>query len=192
MNSTIIRSFSAFTFFIALFAQPLLALTDADAVALKELTKQYVSWTYSGRPVEFRQRLDYQSFEKQRQILLKLADIQWGGIWGDYWRRREVNDLKALRALSPKDFWMRFHSVVKADIEGRNEAETSVAVHAITEARGDAYVIYQARYPALNRENEDRIEVLRAHLSEGEWRLLAFPNVTADLRRQLQAAQSKK
>jgi hypothetical protein len=186
------RRISVFIFFIALCAQPLVALTDADAVALKQLTKEYVSWTYSGRPVEFRQRLDYKSFEEQRQILLKLAEIQWGGIWGDYWRRHGVNDLNTLRALSPKDFWIRFHSVVKADSDGKKEAETSVAVHAITEARGDAYVIYQAAYPSLNREHEDRIEVLRAHLSEGEWRLVAFPNVTAALRRQLQTAQSKK
>lgn len=180
--------------FVVLHAQPVLGLTDADLAALKQLTEDYVSWSYSGRPIKFSERLDYKSFEPQKTILIKLAEIQWAGTWGDYWQRREVKDLKKLRSFSPKDFWVHFHSVVKQEAQGNHhDAETSVAIPAITEARDYAYVIYQAAYPlARTHENEDKLEVLRARFTAGEWRLVAFPNVTASLRRQLEAAESKK
>ena len=50
---------TALVFFssVALFTTPLFALTNADTTALKQLTKEYASWDYSGRPVKFRERL---------------------------------------------------------------------------------------------------------------------------------------
>jgi hypothetical protein len=47
-----------------LLAAPVQALTKADLAALHDLTSQYVSWDYSERPVEFRERLDYASYEE--------------------------------------------------------------------------------------------------------------------------------
>ena len=56
----------AFAVFLTLFAERAIALTDADVAQLKQLTKDYAAWDFSGRPVEFRERLDYESFEDQR------------------------------------------------------------------------------------------------------------------------------
>jgi hypothetical protein len=176
-------------------ASPVFALTDADAAALTQFSKDYVSWSYSGHPVEFRRRLDFKSFEEQRQILLKLAEIEWKGTWGDYWRRLGVNDTRTLREFTPAEFWARFNSVVKSKAKsqaGSPADAVSVDVHAITEARGLAYVIYQAGYSAKAPLRDGRLEVLRARFSDGEWRLIASPRVTADLRRQLETAEGKK
>ncbi len=189
------RVFLALIPSLLLFANAAFALTAADEAALRELTKQYGSWVYSGRPVEFCNRLDYDSYEEQRRILIKLAEIQWGGLWGDYWRRREVNDLKTLTAFSPKDFWGHFHGTVHplhTDRGSSGLARTSVEVHAITEARGLAYVIYQATHGNRASESDDDFLVLRARWSDGQWRLAAFPSVTAKLRRELGAAPVKK
>jgi hypothetical protein len=179
----------------ALFASPAFALTDADTAALKQLTKDYASWDYSGHPVGFRQRLDYKSFEEQRQILLKLAEIEWNGLWGDYWRRLGVNDIRTLRALAPKGFWVRFNSVFKprgGTPGSAGTGRTGVDIHAITEARGYAYVVYKVTHFGRDLPSDDNFEVLRARCSDGEWRLVALPRVTADLRRQLEAVQAKK
>ncbi|MEO6786536.1 MAG: hypothetical protein ABI318_10425 [Chthoniobacteraceae bacterium] len=183
--------------FLALLLFPCAAfpLTSADEAALRQLTKQYSSWTYSGRPIEFPNRLDYDSFEEQRRILIKLAELEWGGIWGDYWRRHDVNDLKTLRAFSPKEFWLHFHSSLRPLPAGRGTSSpgrTPVEVHAITEARGLAYVIYQVSHPPRAFDTDDDLRVLRARWSDGEWRLVAFPNITAKLRRELDAASVKK
>ena len=192
---TMKRAVFAFTAAVALFAHTAFALTNADQAALKQLTNEYASWDYSGRPVEFRQRLDYDSFEEQRRILLKLAEVQWSGFWGDYWRRRGVNELKALRAFSPRDFWLRYHSGLESGRGkhgGASVGRISVDVHAITEARGLAYVVYQFAHEGRDVASEDNFQVLRARWSDGEWRLVAFPRITATLRRQLEAAQAKK
>jgi hypothetical protein len=180
---------------LLLFPHAAFSLTSADEAALKKLTKDYASWAYSGRPVAFRNRLDYDSYEEQRRLLIKLAEIQWGGLWGDYWRRHGVKDLKTLSALSPKEFWLQFHSSFRpSETDGHNPSpgRTSVDVHAITEARGLAYVIYQASHMNRSSLGDDDFLVLRARWSDGEWRLVAFPNVTAKLRRELDAASAKK
>ncbi len=174
--------------FVALCASAAPALTSADQAALRQLTKEYASWDYSGRPVKFRERLDYESYEEQRRILIQLAERQGSGFWGDYWRRREVGDLKTLRAFSPRDFWLRYHSgldPLRSDPDSAGSGRISIDIHAITEARGLAYVIYQVRYPARLVPNEGAFQVLRARWNDGEWRLVAFPRVTAFLRRQL-------
>jgi len=171
------------------------SLTAADEAALRQLTKEYASWSYSGKPIEFRNRLDCDSYEEQRRILIKLAELQWGGLWGDYWRRREVNDLKTLRAFSPKDFWFHFHSSFRPSAPKRgssNLGRTSVEVHAITEARGLAYVICQVSHPARPFESDDEFVVVRARWTDGQWRLVALPSVTAKLRRELDAASVRK
>jgi len=164
------------------------ALTSADHTALRQLTKEYASWDYSGRPVKFRERLDYESYEEQRRTLLQLAERQWNGFWGDYWRRREVGDLKTLRAFSPRDFWLRYQSgldPLRSDPETSGTGRISIEIHAITEARGLAYVIYQARHSERRLPAEDAFQVLRARNIDGDWRLVAFPRVTALLRQQL-------
>lgn len=189
------RTLLAFFTVVALYASPAFALTDDDIAALKQLAKAYASWDYTGRPVEFRQRLDYKSFEEQRQVLLKLADIEWNGVWGEYWRRLGVSDITTLRALSPKDFWVHFNSVLKPRGGAPGSAgtgRTGVEIHAITEARGLAYVVYQVSHFGKNLASDDNFEVLRARLVDGEWRLVALPRVTAALRRQLEAAQARK
>ena len=180
--------FSLALAFIALSASAASALTPADHAALRQLTKEYASWDYSGRPVKFRDRLDYDSYEEQRRILLQLAERQWNGFWGDYWRRREVGDLKTLRAFSPRDFWLRYHSgldPLRSDPETAGSGRISIDIHAVTEARDLAYVVYQVRFPARSVQNEGAFQVLRARWNDGEWRLVAFPRVTAFLRRQL-------
>ena len=195
MNLGMKRIVSAFVVAVALFASRVFALTGADTAALKQLTKDYASWDYSGRPVEFRQRLDYKSFEDQRQILLKLADIEWNGVWGDYWRRLGVSDLKTLREFTPKEFWVRFNSKFKPMDATRGSAgggRIGVDIHTITEARGYAYVVYQVTHFGRDLASDDNFEVLRARFSDGEWRLVALPRVTAALRRQLATAQAKK
>ncbi|MEP6670904.1 MAG: hypothetical protein ABJF10_17225, partial [Chthoniobacter sp.] len=177
----------------ALKSMSLGALTNDDLVALKQLTKEYASWDYSGRPVAFRERLDYDSFEPQRRILLKLAEERWHGFWGDYWRRRGVSDPKLLRALSPRDFWLRYHSGMEPAPGKQGDAHggrISVDIHAITEARGFAYVIYQSAHRGLDSAAEEHFQVLRARWLNGEWRLVAFPKITAGLRRQLEAART--
>jgi hypothetical protein len=189
------RIASIFFVAVALFVSRAFALTDADIAALKQLTKDYASWDYSGHPVAFRERLDYKSFEEQRQILLKLAELQWNGIWGDYWRGLGVNDLKTLRAFTPKEFWVRFNGVIKpmGGAPGKKGiGRVGVDIHAITEARGLAYVVYQVTHFGKDLASDDNFEVLRARLVDGEWRLVALPRVTGALRRQLQAAQRKK
>lgn len=173
---------------VTLSANAATALTSADHAALRQLTKEYASWDYSGRPVKFRERLDYESYEEQRGILIQLAERQWNGFWGDYWRRREVGDLKTLRSFSPRDFWLRYHSgldPLRTDPETSGTGRISIEIHAITEASDLAYVIYQVRYPARLVPNEGAFQVLRARRHDGEWRLVAFPRVTAFLRRQL-------
>ncbi len=173
---------------IALSVQHASALTDADSVALKQLTKEYAAWDYSGLPVKFRERLDYESYEEQRGILLLLAERQWSGFWGDYWRKREVGDLKTLRAFSPRDFWLRYHSgldPLRSDPDTTGSGRASIDIHAITEARGLAYVIYQLRGAGRRAPNEDAFHVLRARWDGREWRLVAFPRITAFLRQQL-------
>ncbi|MEO6750354.1 MAG: hypothetical protein ABIP85_01120 [Chthoniobacteraceae bacterium] len=189
------RVLLAALFTLLIFPASVFSLTDADEVALKQLTKEYASWVYSGRPIEFRNRLDYESYEEQRRILIKLAELQWRGTWGDYWRRHGVDDLRALRTFSPKEFWLHFHSTLRpspSDRGSSNSLRTSVEVHAITEARGIAYVIYQVAHPSRAFESDDDFLVLRAHRSDGEWRLVALPSVTAKLRRELDAAAVKK
>lgn len=185
----------AFAMAVALFSHPAFALTNADTAALKQLTKEYAAWDYSGRPVAFRERLDYASFEEQRRILVKLAEVQWGGFWGDYWRRRGVKEPKALASFSPREFWLLYHSGL--DPGGRSPGRASlgrisVVVHALTEARGLAYVVYQVTHAGRDLALEDNFQVLRARWSDGEWRLVAFPRITATLRRQLEAAQARK
>ncbi len=173
---------------VALSASAAPALTSADQAALRQLTKEYASWDYSGRPVKFRERLDYQSYDEQRRILIQLAERQWSGFWGDYWRKREVGDLKTLRAFSPRDFWLRYHSgldPLRSDPETTGTGRISIDIHAITEARGLAYVIYQLRQAGRRRPNEDAFHVLRARRDGDEWRLVAFPRITAFLRQQL-------
>ena len=187
MKRTALVFFSA----VALFTTPLFALTNADTAALKQLTKEYASWDYSGRPVKFRERLDYDSFEEQRRILLKLAEIQWNGFWGEYWRRRDVGDLKTLRAFSPREFWRRYHRGLAPAPGGKSSGRISVDVQAITEARGLAYVVYQITHAGRDLASDDTFQVLRARPVGGEWRLVAFPRITATLRRQLEAAQAK-
>ncbi|MEO6739008.1 MAG: hypothetical protein ABIP20_02080 [Chthoniobacteraceae bacterium] len=180
---------------LLLFPHFAFSLAASDEAALRQLTKEYASWSYSGRPIEFCNRLDYNSFEEQRRILIKLAELQWSGLWGDYWRRHDVNDLKTLRTFSPKDFWFHFHSSFRPVPENRRHfllRRTSIEVHAITEARGCAYVIYQATHGSRASESDDDLLVLRARWSDGEWRLVALPGVTAKLRRELDAASSKK
>lgn len=189
------RHVFVFVVAVALFVSRAFALTDADAAALKQLTKDYASWDYTGRPVEFRQRLDYKSFEEQRQILLKLAEIEWNGMWGDYWRRLGVSDLKTLRGFTPKEFWVRFHSKLKPRDAAHGTAgggRTGVEIHAITEARGLAYVVFQVSHFGRDLPSDDNFEVLRARWSDGEWRMVALPRVTGALRLQLEAAQAKK
>jgi len=164
------------------------ALSSGDHAALRQLTKEYASWDYLGRPVKFRERLDYASYEEQRLILIQLAERQWSGFWGDYWRRREVGDLKTLRAFSPRDFWLRYHSgldPLRSDPETSGTGRISIEIHAITETSDLAYVIFQVRYSARLVPNEGAFQVLRARWNDGEWRLVAFPRVTAFLRRQL-------
>jgi len=87
--------FALFLALVALSASAAPGLTAADEAALRQLTKDYAAWDDSGRPVKFRERLDYASYEEQRGILIQLAERQWSGFWGDYWRRREVGDLTA-------------------------------------------------------------------------------------------------
>ncbi|MEQ1860563.1 MAG: hypothetical protein ABMA13_11565 [Chthoniobacteraceae bacterium] len=186
------RTAFVLAFAFALTVHSALALTNADLAALKQLTKEYASWDYSGRPVAFRERLDYPSFEEQRKILLKLAEVQWRGFWGDYWRRRDVGDLKTLRAFAPRDFWLRYHSGLAPASGGAKTGRISVEIHAITEARGLAYVVYQAAHAERDLATEDSFQVLRARFSDGEWRMVALPRITATLRRQLDAAQAKK
>src|ERR1700709_841816 len=130
------RRFIAILAVILAFSHGAIGLTAADSAALEQFTKDYVSWSYCGRPVEFRERLDYKSFEEQRMVLLKLAEIQWNGVWGDYWRRNGVKDIQALRKLSPKESWIHFHDVVKPAGTDKQESAISVDIHAITEARG--------------------------------------------------------
>lgn len=164
------------------------ALTSEDYAALRQLTTDYASWDYSGRPVKFRERLDYDSYEEQRQILIQLAERQWAGFWGDYWRRRSVDDPKALRTFSPRDFWLRYHSgldPLRSVPQSTGRGRVSIDLHAITEARGLAYVIYQVRYPSHRSATEGFFQVLRARWKDGEWRLVAFPRITAFLRHQL-------
>ena len=189
------RNVVAFAVSLTLFADRAIALTNADMAQLKQLTKEYASWDFSGRPVEFREKLDYPSYEEQWRILLKLAEIDWSGFWGDYWRKRGVGDLKTLHAFSPKDFWRRYHSglVPGQSSHGRwSVGRISVDIHAITEARGLAYVIYQTSHSGRDLATEDNFQVLRARWRDGEWRLVAFPHITATLQRQLEAAQAKK
>lgn len=194
MIFTMKRTVLACSAAIALLVSRAFALTDADTAALKQLTKDYASWDYSGRPVEFRQRLDYKSFEEQRQILLKLAETEWNGTWGDYWRRLDVKDLKTLRAFTPKEFWVLFHSKLKPrDATGgkSGSGRIFVDIHAVTEARGLAYVVYQVSNFGRNPPTDDSFEILRARWSDGEWRLVALPRITTALRRQLDAAKAK-
>ena len=189
------RLVAAFAVFLTLFAHRAIALTDADAAQLKQLTKEYAAWDYSGRPVKFRERLDYESYEDQRGILIQLAERQWNGFWGDYWRRRGVVDPKALSAFSPREFWLRYHSgldPLRSEPEAAGTGRISAEIHAITEARGLAYVIYQARHSERRLPREGAFQVLRARRIDGEWRLVAFPRVTAFLRAQLEAAQVRK
>ncbi len=184
-----------FAFILSLLAPRAFALTNADTAALKQLTREYASWDYSGRPVLFRERLDYPSFEEQRRILLKLAEIQWKGFWGDYWRRRGVKELETLRGFSPRDFWLRYHSVLEpapGSPASTGRGRISVDVHAITDARGLAYVVYQTTHAERDLASEDQFQVLRARWSDGAWRLVAFPRITTTLRRQLAAAQARK
>ncbi|MEP6956858.1 MAG: hypothetical protein ABI883_08530 [Chthoniobacterales bacterium] len=172
----------------ALSASAASALTSADQAALRQLAREYAEWDFSGRPVKFRERLDYESYEEQRGILLLLAERQWSGFWGDYWRKREVGDLKTLRAFSPRDFWLRYHSgldPLRSDPDTTGSGRVSIDIHAITEARGLAYVIYQLRQAGPRPPNEDALHVLRARWDGREWRLVAFPRITAFLRQQL-------
>ena len=81
--------------------------------------------------------------------MIKLAELQWGGIGGEYWRRHGVDDLKMLRAFSTKEFWLHFHGSLHPSPSSRGSSSlgrTSVVVHAIAEARGLAYVIDQAAH----------------------------------------------
>lgn len=169
----------------------LFALSATDETALRELTRDYASWDYSGRPVRFRERLDYDSYEEQRRILLLLAGRGWNGFWGDYWRRRGVGGLAALRALPPREFWLRYHSGLEADAGGERHASgrVSVDIHAVTEVRGLAYVVYQVKYAGHRTADEGSFHVLRARRIGGEWRLVAFPRITEKLRRQLGGSQ---
>ena len=183
------KTFLALAFaFLALSASAASALTPADESALRQLTQEYAAWDYSGRPVKFRERLDYGSYEEQRGILLQLAERQWNGFWGDYWRRREVGDLETLRAFSPRHFWLGYHSgldPLRSDPETSGTGRISIEIHAITEARGLAYVIYQARHTERRLPAEGAFQVLRARNIDGDRRLVAFPRVTAFLRQQL-------
>ena len=127
--------------------------------------------------------------EEQRRILIKLAELQWNGIWGDYWRRHEVTDMRMLRGLSPSDFWLRFHSSFRPLEKGKAPSgRTSVEIHSITEGRGLAYVVYQATHGNRASDTDDDLLVLRARRVDGEWRHVALPSVTAKLRRELSAA----
>jgi len=164
------------------------ALTESDEAALRQLAKDYVSWDYTGRPIQFRDRLDYDSYAEQRQILTRLAENPSNGFWRDYWRKRGVQDVGSLRGMSPQEFWQRYHSGLQPlphwavkPVAGRVSAE----IHAMTEARGMAYVVYQVHRASGNLRHELPLQVLRARRVEGEWRLVAFPEVTAFLRTQL-------
>ena len=89
---------------------------------------------------------------------------------------------------------MLFHSKLKPrDATGgkSGSGRISVEIHAVTEARGLAYVVYQVSNFGRNPPTDDSFEILRARWSDGEWRLVALPRITTALRRQLDAAKAK-
>jgi hypothetical protein len=106
-----------------------------------------------------------------------------------------VTDLEALHALSPRHLWLRYHSGLDAELRsfhGSRQARVSVDIHSINEARGLAYVTFQASYHGRSVPGESAISVLRARLINGEWRLVAFPKITAKLRAQPDELKRKK
>jgi len=64
-------------------------------------------------------------------------------------------------------------------------ALTSADHAALRQLTQEYAVIYQARYPACLVPNEDAFQILRARWNDRDWRLVAFPRVTAFLRQQL-------
>lgn len=84
--------------------------TPKGHAAVEQLTREYATWSICKRPIEFRNRLDVDSHDEQRLLLIQLAELGWNNFWGDFWRKCGVPDLDSLRALSPAEFLNLYHS----------------------------------------------------------------------------------
>jgi hypothetical protein len=166
--------------------------TPKGHAAVEQLTREYATWSICKRPIEFRNRLDVDSHDEQRLLLIQLAELGWNNFWGDFWRKCGVPDLDSLRALSPAEFLNLYHSSNpdnnRRDGEnGFSAAKVAIDIHTISEARGMAYVVFSYTHDGRGKPIRDgTFQVLRAINKNGEWRVVAFPGYTNFLRAQLE------
>jgi hypothetical protein len=163
-------------------------LSQREEAFLREFVLDYASWDFSGKPIDFREQLDYASYEEQRKLLLELAALDWNGFWGRYWRHREILSVEMLRALRPRSFWLCYHGALLPTPEKSRSRSPNVRVdiHSIAVQNGIAFVTYQAAYRKGELPEHAKLAVVRARLVDGTWRLIAFPGITAKYREQVQ------
>jgi hypothetical protein len=168
-------------------------LSQREEASLREFVLDYASWDFSGKPVDFREQLDYVSYEEQRKLLLEMAALDWNGFWGRYWRHREIRSVEMLRGLRPRSFWLCYHgALLPTPAKNRSRSpNVRVDIHAIAMQNGVAFVTYQAAYRKGELPEHGKLSVLRARLVDGTWRLIAFPGITAKYRDQVQRLRAE-
>ena len=172
------------------------ALSAQDTSEIEQLARDYASWNFCGRPVDFRTKLDVETYKEQQPILIELAETDWNGFWGDHWRKCGVPDLTSLKALSPEEFIIRYHDSpdnrFRKDDATFQASKIAIDIHGTSEARGFAYVVYTFLHDGRAPKDDGTFYVLRAVKRNGHWLLAAFPGTAKALEGQLKSMKQMK
>ena len=164
------------------------ALDDSEQKAVEQLIRDYASWHLSRQPANFKDRLDLDSYDEQRPLLIELAEINWID-WGRFWSKFGIHDITALKALPREKFWSFYHTPdddPARKVAGFDATKIAIDIHAVTEARGLVYVVFEFLHDGLRQADGD-IQVQRAKKIGGRWLLLAPPGTAKVLTQQLKS-----
>ena len=166
------------------------ALDDADQKAVEQLVRDYASWHLSRQPADFKDRLDLDSYDEQRPLLIALAETNWND-WGRFWNKFGIHDITALKALPREKFWSLYHTPdddPTRKVAGFDATKIAIDIHAVTEARGIVYVVFEFLNDGISQPVGD-FQVQRAKKVGGHWLLLASPVTAKALKQQLEQAK---
>lgn len=172
------------------------ALSAQDTTEIEQLARDYASWNFCGRPIDFRKKLDVVTYKEQQPILIELAETDWDGFWGDHWRKCGIPDLAALKALTPEEFIIRYHDSpdnrLRKDDATFQASQIAIDIHSVSEARGFAYVVYTFLNDGRGSKDDGTFYVLRAVKRNGQWLLAAFPGTAKAIEGQLKSMKQMK
>ena len=166
-------------------------IAPKDQQELKKLTLDYTKWNGTGVPEDFWKKLDIQSREETRKLIIE-AMMLYHELklpkrfdWDRMWKEKGIENIQEkLPKLKSEEFWEFYHKKPKrthADESYYDGNKVEIEVKSLAIEGITAYIAYQIIHTGI-REGSDEVRILTAIKRDGEWKLLPQHGISGHFR----------